>query len=737
MLAAVGCGGSAAPRNVVLISLDTTRADHIGAYGGRAATPRIDALAADGRLFARAYTTNPLTLPAHSTMLTGTIPPVHGVHRNGSRLGDTSVTLAERLRARGMATAGFIGSVVLEGTFGISQGFDIWGDQFRHPVTAGQSPYVERRASEVSDAAVAWLESNGRERPFFLFVHYFDPHQPYRPPEPFASRYADDLYSGEIAYTDTEIGRVLDALARLGLRDSTLVVVTADHGQMLGEHGEETHGFFAYEAAMRVPLVMQGPGVDRGRVEPPVGLVDVAPTILGLLGEPSPAGLDGVDVGRPPPAGRRLYLESYEPTALGCEAIRGLVDGDWKLLVSVQSELFDVVRDPAEADNLAGRDPDRLAQMAGALATILDTRRPLAVAAGSDAVDDRTAARLRALGYIAEAPVTAAGAAVEGARACFPAFVRYQAAQAAFYAGRLDEARREVLAALAARPNTINARFLLASIEVEQKRWPEATAELERFLAGIGPVRRGADTALPAARAYTNLGIALRHQGRAEEAKRAFESAIALVPGFAEAHNNLGQVLREAGRSDEAVREFRTAIEAEPAMRPARRNLARALAEADRQREAADAFAAALALDPGDHELRIELAGALLAAGDPRGAVARLREGLDGAPTTAVANALAWVLASCPEDGVHDPREAVRIAEEARVRAASDPALLDTLAVGYAALGRFADAAATAEQAQAIARGGETPELADAIAQRLALYRRSQPYRQACIHRAE
>ncbi len=733
-LAACG-GGAPAVRNVVVVSLDTTRADRLGVYGHPArATPRIDALARDGLVFERAYTTNPLTLPAHSTMLTGTIPPVHGVHRNNARLGEASVTLAERLRARGMATAGFVGAAVLVARFGIAQGFDTWGDELADKQRPRDLLYSERPAEQVSDEAIAWLEAHGAERPFLLFAHYFDPHQPYVPPEPFASAHPGDPYTGEIAYADHHVGRLFDALARLGLADSTLIVVTADHGQALGDRGEETHGFFASESVMRVPLIVRGPGVSAGRRAEPVGLVDIVPTVLAALGLERPAELDGHDLRSPPPSGRTVYLESIEPTMLGCGPIRGLVEGDWKVIATAQPELYDLVRDPAGATNLAAREPERLQQLTRRLDTLLADRRPLADAAAPAAVDDEMLAHLQALGYVTEAPVApVAGAVADDPKVCFAAYKHYVLAREALDAKRFDDARREVQASLAERPGALNPRLLLGTMAIEQERWPEAVAELGKFLDALGGDTTRADLAHAAARAHNNLGIALDRLERPDDAVREFTVAARLAPQFAEAHNNLGSALLAQDRLEESMREFRAALDASPRMGAAHRNLARALAASGRPAEAIRQLDSAVALVPDDAQLRVELAWLLVGQHDPQRAVLQLRTALAAAPGAAAANGLAWLLATCDESDVRDPSEAVTVAERARdLSPGGDPAVLDTLAAAYAAAGRFPDAIATAETAERLARGKDEPAMADDIATRLASFRRGEPYRRPC-----
>ena len=295
---ACGGGGTSAIRTVLLISSDPCRAEHLGCYrdaGAPSATPNIDALARQGVRFEHVLSPIPVTLPAHASMFTGTIPPYHGVHDNGQVLvDDANVTLAEVLKDNGFVTSAVIGALVLSSRFGIDQGFDHYDP--RPEPRMDSERILERRGEDVTRLASECLDAN-HEQPFFLFVHYYDPHTVYDPPAPFGERFADAPYAGEIAYVDQQIGLLVERFEQLELDDSTLVVITADHGEMLGEHGEQTHSYFVYEGAVRVPLIITGPGVEPRVVsDTQAGLVDLLPTIGGLLGIAPPDDIDGVDL---------------------------------------------------------------------------------------------------------------------------------------------------------------------------------------------------------------------------------------------------------------------------------------------------------------------------------------------------------------------------------------------------------------------------------------------------------
>ena len=353
MLLAVGSGqsqnadGAPAP-SFLLITIDTLRADHLGAYGrGSAQTPNLDRLAASGLLVENAFTHSPVTLSSHAALLTGQLPFQTGVRSNSLyRLSDDETTLAETLKAQGYRTAAFVSTAALDHRFGLDQGFEVYNDQM-HPTEGGQL-IAERGASEVVSTSLAWLDNVG-ESPFFLWVHFFDPHHPYSPPEPFRSRFSDSPYEGEIAYTDHEIGQLLDAIDRA----NTLIVVTADHGESLGEHGEQTHGVFVYDSTLRVPLIFAGPGISPARMQQgPVGLVDVAPTVLGKLGIEPPPELAGADVLSNGPSDLH-YAETYLTRDFyNWSPLRALRSTRTKFIEAPRPELYDLGSDPGETRNL-------------------------------------------------------------------------------------------------------------------------------------------------------------------------------------------------------------------------------------------------------------------------------------------------------------------------------------------------------------------------------------------------
>lgn len=376
LLVVTACGGGEADDlSVLLITLDTTRADHLGCYGRRqgdwTGTPALDALASDGRAFSRALASAPLTLPSHATMLTGLEPPQHGLRENNDfhlpgPEGRHFATIAERLRARGLITAAFTSARVLARDFGLAAGFDHWDEV---PAGGGgQLHYEERDAVATTDQALAWLDGIGDER-FFLWVHYFDPHHPHlehggRAGE--SARILGSAYDGEIAHMDAQIGRLVAALRKRGRYDDALILCVGDHGEGLGDHGEETHGFLLHQATLRVPFILKPPRDRAVPADQPVATADVAPTIAAVMGlEPSPVPLAGRDLFAAPAERRSFYAETVHPfRQFGWAALQGIVVGDLELVLGGgRRQLFDLAADPGETRDLAASRPEDAARL--------------------------------------------------------------------------------------------------------------------------------------------------------------------------------------------------------------------------------------------------------------------------------------------------------------------------------------------------------------------------------------
>jgi len=390
------------PLGIVLVTLDTTRADRLSPYGFMdISLPHLERLAREGVVFDQATSVAPLTLPAHTTLLTGLLPPNHGVRDNADPpLAPSQTTLAEVLRARGFRTGAFVASTVLDPDRGLHQGFERY-----QGVGSGSRPpdARQRRADRVVTDALRWLETIPESR-FFLWTHLYDPHRPYDPPEPYRTQYAHSLYLGEIAFADSQIGRLLEALERRGLLHRTIVVVAGDHGESLGERGERDHGILIYENVLRVPLIVRVPGIAPFRIGEVVRLTDLMPTILDLLDVAGPPS-DGVSLvdligGRRRGLDLEAYAESLYPGRFGCSTLRALRQGRFKVIDAPDPELYDLQRDPFEQHDIHEDRPALARAMTMRAASLAEGR---AVVGNGEAAASDLHERLASVGYIGAA----------------------------------------------------------------------------------------------------------------------------------------------------------------------------------------------------------------------------------------------------------------------------------------------------------------------------------------------
>jgi arylsulfatase A-like enzyme len=408
---------AATPIGLVVITLDTTRADRLSPYGFmNISLPAIERLAREGVVFDDATTAVPLTLPSHTSLFTGLLPPDHGVRDNADPpLAESKATLAQTLLSRGFRTGAFVGSIVLNPDRGLQRGFEVY-----HGVTGGPPDTPQgrqRRADAVTDDALQWLDTVG-DAPFFLWAHFYDAHRPYDPPEPFASTYGHDPYLGEIAFADAQIGRLLEALESRHLLNRTVVVVAGDHGESLGEHGERDHGVFVYESVLRVPLIIRAPSMRATRVGSAVRLIDVMPTVLDLLHVPAPP-IDGVSTvdlmtGRRTDLKLPIYAESLYPERLGWSGLRALREGQFKFIDAPRPELYDLAEDPFEEVNLYANRRALADSLRIVAASLAKGTNGSAGSAERSRVSPQLQARIEALGYVAGGVTS--GAASAGAR---------------------------------------------------------------------------------------------------------------------------------------------------------------------------------------------------------------------------------------------------------------------------------------------------------------------------------
>ncbi len=681
-LAACSGPGVSEPRakNLVLVTIDTLRRDHVGAYGDRRAqTPALDRLAREGIRFDAATANAPLTLVSHSSLLSGLLPPHHGLRNNGAgTFPSDRETLATVLSAQGVKTAAFVAAFVLDRRFGLNRGFETYDDEIERGV-AGSAPLeAERPASQVMDRALAWLDGLGAGAqgdrtevpPFFLWIHLYDPHAPYAAPSPFRERFAQDPYRGEIAYADAQVGRLLDRLEHRGLASATLIALAADHGEGLGEHGEATHGMLIYESTLAVPLLLRGPGLVPRAISTPVGLCDLAPTLAGLLGHPFPAtagALDGRDLSAPLRAGHEIsaaevYAETRYPEIFGWSPLSMLRRREAKYISAPRPELYDLARDPGESRNLlSDQRPNSGAGFAARLAEI--EAGAVAAPAADAATDAETAKRLASLGYVAGGSDAAAKASGSAGGRPDPKdrielFQRFEQAALALRTGDAPRAVRGLSALAAADPSNATFRSRLAQALRENGRRAEAIPVLRQAaLAAPGDADvwydlavaleeggRGSEARAAITRAialdekrpepHNTLGLLLLQEGRSEEARREFERAAEIDPRNAVALNNLGNASRSLGRTAEAEGAYRRAIAAAPRYAEPWNGLGALLVETSRAREAVDCFDRARELAPANLETWINRGIALEMAGDRNAAAESYRAFLQAAGTT-------------------------------------------------------------------------------------------------------
>ena len=560
--------------NLLVVTLDTTRADHLGAYGaGQIRTPVFDRLAREGVLFEQAESVAPLTLPAHVSIFTGRFPPEHGVRDNGGFfVSPKEITLATVLKGAGFQTGAVVAAYVLDGKWGLNNGFTTYIDDFDTAKVRGLGGAVQRPADEVVDRALPWLEQQ-KDRRFFAWLHFYDAHTPYDPPEPFKSEYAGRPYNGEIAFVDSQLGRIVDYLARQGLLDKTVIAVIGDHGESLDEHGEASHGFFVYESTTRVPFLIRAP-FDRlagRRIADPVRAVDLTPSVLDLLGVAVPKGLSGASLaplmtGAVREMGLETYSESMYPLHhFGWSDVRAMRLGRFKVFDAPRPELYDLERDPHEAHNLfaerrvvADQMLSRLQKLSAQFSAAGPSTQPAV------AVDPEVRARLAALGYVGSFVATSASPRSERAdpKDKIALFNLMNSARETGKAG--DDGFAAAVALLrrvvAADPNVIDAWFMLGNEHFKARRFSDAISYFKKALA----LKPDYDLAL------INMANSYRALGNDEAAMAGYQQYLLVDPKNAYVHYQIGEIDLDRGDRAAAARRFGEALAIDPKVAPAR-----------------------------------------------------------------------------------------------------------------------------------------------------------------------
>lgn len=563
MLAAISLAASRSASSdwsVLIVSIDTLRADRLGLYGYKsAATPNLDRLAREGIVFDQAFTPAPLTLPAHTSLLTGEYPAAHGVHDNGEMLSATVPTLAEQLHANGLQTAAFVSSFILDRRFGLSRGFDQYWGKFDLHNSAGTDPgTIQIRGDTVARVAEAWLAAHKQHR-FFVFVHFYDLHGPYSLPEKWRARFASRLYDGEVSYVDSLVGQLWRLLVQQGLADHTLLVLTADHGEGLGDHGESNHGFFLYRATTQIPLIVRFPNQSYAgkRIKSVVRLIDVAPTICSILGVRIPSSFEGRSLvaeitGRPPSSPSVAYSETLYPYRhFHAAPLFALRTSRYTYIQAPRPELYDSTADRGETLNLAADHPAVVNSLHGQLSEMSRTLAETKEMPLSHEVEQA----LHSLGYISGSshsiPQVEDNNSLPDPKDQISLYRSFQNALELGMNPKTLPASASELEQLSLRDPDVFSLHIEAGLARQRLAQDESAISHFREALRLDPKR---------ALAHFDLGVSLANLHRDEEAEKEFAIAIALEPWFSRAYVSRGVSLAHLGKIQEAISSLTDAL---------------------------------------------------------------------------------------------------------------------------------------------------------------------------------
>jgi arylsulfatase A-like enzyme/Flp pilus assembly protein TadD len=604
------------PLNVVVITIDTLRPDHLHCYGyDKIETPTLDQIAQSGVLFEKGVTQTPLTPPSHASIFTGLNPPTHKVRDTGGFVLSPSIpTLASLLQQQGWDTAAFISSAVLKKKFGFEHGFAVYDDQMPRPGNAQDFlEDAERRAGDTVDHAIKWLEGRS-DKPFFLWVHLYDPHAPYAPPSPFREQYKDRPYDGEIAYTDHEIGRLMEGLRRKSPVEKTLVAVLSDHGESLGEHGEFSHGVFLYDSTLRIAFLLAGPGVPPGlRVPQQARTIDFLPSILELMGGAAPAGIEGSSLvpllhGKDANSAISYAETLYPKINLGWAELRGIRTNQWKYIRAPKPELYDLSRDPQESKNVLAEHASEVRMLEAQLAAASHS-------AGSEKVettpmDERTLEQLKSLGYTSgftsrSYDLNGQGADPKDRVAILKLMDAAEQPRSGLSAGQRIESLQQ---AVRLDPSNPLLYYSLGAKLEKAGRYDEA---LKLYRAAL---ENGIDKGH--GRLHSRLGDLLVHLGKKAEAIPEYEESVRMNPSDVSTQANLATAYLERGRLADAERVLKGIVAIEPDNAAAQNGLGVLSIQRQDGNAARGYFERAVALDPELVDAHLNLGLLYKMAGD-------------------------------------------------------------------------------------------------------------------------
>src|SRR6267154_3495100 len=600
--------------NLVVITIDTLRADHLGCYGYKQIrTPNIDALAAESARLERAYTPVPVTLPAHTAIFTGTYPTLSGMHDfSGNKLNPKQPTLATVLRQQGYTTGAVIGSAVLDSRFGLNQGFDFYYDHFDfNRLQESNLEEMERPGNVVADQALDWLARNYHSK-FFLWMHLYDPHFPYRPPTPFSEQYKNRPYDGEIAFADSQVGRLIAFLKAKDLYRNTLIVLSGDHGESLGEHGEKTHGFFIYNATLHVPVIIHLPQGPAHLVTNMVSLADLMPTILAALKIDIPPQVQGHSLlalmaPKKDVDSRNLYAETFLPRLhFNWSELRSVENENYQFIDAPKPELYDLSKDPGEKLNLYSEKKAVAEELRARLNKLVHQYSADQELAEKTGLDPALMERLKSLGYAGfsggSGDPTITNRNLPDPKDRIATYELISDAISDSQHGRYPESIEKLKAAIKTEPQSVPAHYLQGLNYYRSKMFSESVNELQKtvqlspdyslavFNLGMAQARAGQfDAAIATLQrslqldatnfeAAYNLGAAFIQKKELEAAAGAFRRSIAVNPELARSHRALGETLLYQDKLDEALAELRRAVELAPQEPSVHESLAKALA---------------------------------------------------------------------------------------------------------------------------------------------------------------